>query len=69
MSYLIVYDIQRMDNRMRLRVNRCLHKIGAVRLQQSVWELGSLVELRGLAASINSSGGKAFILKKKIVHG
>ncbi len=39
MSYLIIYDIRRVDNAMRLKVNRRLRKIGALRLQHSVWEL------------------------------
>jgi len=69
MSYLIVYDIRRLDNRMRLRVNRRLRRLGALKLQHSVWELNGLADLQGLAASIKSAGGKVIILKKQVVYG
>ncbi|MEM2192139.1 MAG: CRISPR-associated endonuclease Cas2 [Candidatus Hadarchaeales archaeon] len=51
--YLIVYDVRRADDRVRLKVNRELHRAGAVMLQHSVWESGELKKLRGLAALIN----------------
>ena len=67
MSYLIIYDIRRLDNATRLRVNRRLRKLGALKLQQSVWELDKLTQLQSLAASIKSSGGKVIVLRKRIV--
>jgi CRISPR-associated endonuclease Cas2 len=68
MSYLIVYDIRRLDNAMRLKVNRRLRKLGALRLQHSVWELNESDHLQGLAVSIKSAGGKAFVLKKRVAY-
>jgi CRISPR/Cas system-associated endoribonuclease Cas2 len=68
MSYLIVYDIRRLDNQMRLWVNRQLHKMEASKLQHSVWESNEFEGLRGLATSIKSRGGKALVLKKRIVY-
>ena len=68
MSYLIVYDIRRLDNAMRLRVNRRLRKLGALRLQHSVWESNKFAHLQGLAVSIKSAGGKAIILRKQIAY-
>lgn len=69
MSYLIVYDIRRLDNALRLRVSRRLRGLGASRLQHSVWELDRLADLLGLAALIRSAGGKAMILEKRVVRG
>lgn len=66
MSYLIVYDIGWVDNRVRLRVNRLLHRMGATRLQHSVWESEDFEELQGLALSIKATGGRAIILKKRV---
>jgi CRISPR-associated endonuclease Cas2 len=68
MSYLIVYDIKRLDNAMRLRVNRHLRKLGALRLQHSVWELNKFDHLLELAVSIKSVGGKAIIVKKHVLY-
>jgi CRISPR/Cas system-associated endoribonuclease Cas2 len=68
MSYLIVYDIRRLDNRMRLWVNRRLHKLGALKLQHSVWESDELEGLQGLVISIKSRGGKAFVLEKRVAY-
>jgi CRISPR/Cas system-associated endoribonuclease Cas2 len=67
MSYLIIYDIKEADNATRLRVCRRLRKLRALKLQQSVWELSRLVELRKLASSIEAAGGKAIVLEKKPV--
>jgi CRISPR/Cas system-associated endoribonuclease Cas2 len=69
MSYLIIYDIRRPDNRMRLWVNRRLHRMEALKQQHSVWESNEFESLRGLATSIKSRGGKALVLKKRIVYG
>ena len=68
MSYLIVYDIKKLDCKTRQMVSRHLRKIRALKLQQSVWESSKLVELKGLADSIGSSGGKALVLEKRAVH-
>ncbi|MEM3519187.1 MAG: hypothetical protein QXT22_02050 [Candidatus Hadarchaeales archaeon] len=65
---LIVYDVRRADDRVRLKVNRELHRARAVMLQHSVWESGELKKLRGLAALIKSSGGRAIVLKKIVVY-
>lgn len=68
MSYLLIYDIRKFDNAMRLRVNRCLRKLGALKLQHSVWELNGLGHLRALASSIRSTGDKAIVVKKQVVY-
>jgi hypothetical protein len=67
MSYLIVYDIKRLDHVTRLKVNRRLRKLGASKLQHSVWELSDFQELNDLMLIIKSAGGKALVLEKKIV--
>lgn len=67
MSYLIIFDIKELDNATRLKVNRYLRKLDAEMVQQSVWQLDSLDDLRDLANLIKSSGSKALILRKEIV--
>jgi CRISPR-associated endonuclease Cas2 len=67
MSYLIVYDIKRLDNATRLRVNRRLRKLGALKIQHSVWEFTDFFELKNLAEFIVSTGGKGIVLRKEIV--
>jgi len=67
MSYLIIFDIKKSDNATRLKVNRYLRKLDAEMLQQSVWQLDGLNDLRDLAMLIKSSGSKALILRKEIV--
>ncbi len=67
-SYLIVYDIRELDCGTRRRVSRHLRKIRALRLQQSVWESSKLAELRGIAGSIGSAGGKELVLEKRTVY-
>jgi len=67
MSYLIIFDIKKLDNATRLKINRYLRKLDAEMLQQSVWQLDSLNDLRYLAMLIKSSGSKALILRKEIV--
>lgn len=68
MSYVIIYDIKELDNATRLRVSRHLRKVGAFKLQQSVWELEALGDLLELAVAIRSTGGKAVVLKKQVVE-
>jgi CRISPR-associated endonuclease Cas2 len=68
MSYLIIYDIRRLDNATRLRVNRYLRKLGALKLQHSVWEFNSFTHLRALAISIKSTGGRAIVMKKRVAY-
>jgi CRISPR-associated endonuclease Cas2 len=67
MSYLIVYDIKKLDHATWLKVNRRLRKLGASRMQHSLWELDDLPELNNLVRLIKSTGGKALVLEKKIV--
>jgi CRISPR/Cas system-associated endoribonuclease Cas2 len=67
-SYLLVYDIKELDCRTRQRVSRCLRRLRALRLQQSIWESGKLAELKNLADSIGLAGGKALVLEKRVVH-
>jgi len=67
-QYLIVHDIKELDCGTGQRVSRHLRKLRAVKLQQSVWESGKLAELKSLADSIGMTGGKALVLKKRVIH-
>jgi CRISPR/Cas system-associated endoribonuclease Cas2 len=65
-SYILIFDIKKGNNALRLRVNRALRKAKAHMVQQSVWEHHDLVALQRIANLI-STHGKAFILKKIVV--
>ena len=67
-SYLIVYDIRRLDSKTRQMVSRRLRGICALRLQHSVGESNEIGQLKKLAGSIEAAGGKVFVLEKKIVQ-
>ncbi|MCS7132072.1 MAG: hypothetical protein NZ934_05035 [Hadesarchaea archaeon] len=62
------YDTRGLDCRTRQRVSRRLRGLGALRLQQSVWESSELAELKALARSIALAGGKALVLEKRVVQ-
>ncbi|MEM2192408.1 MAG: hypothetical protein QXG38_02200 [Candidatus Hadarchaeales archaeon] len=53
---------------MRQRVNRALRRLGAVKLQQSVWESDNLAALRLLAKCIEMEKGRAIVLRKAVVQ-
>jgi len=56
---VIVFDIPRKENTLLKRVNRELKRIGAKRLQFSVWQSDKLDELIEIALFISSNGGQA----------
>ena len=66
LSYLLVFDVRR--NRTRLRIWRRLRKLGAKRLQQSVWEYPDAEPLLDLVKTINSAGERAVVLEKQVVY-
>jgi CRISPR/Cas system-associated endoribonuclease Cas2 len=63
--YVLIYYIKSARTGVRLKVNRCLRRAGAKRIQHSVWELENLQLLQELARAIKDSGGRAIILKKE----
>jgi len=59
MSFILTFDIPRNEPLVELRINRELKKIGAKRLQFSVWRSDKLEKLIEIALLIRSSGGQA----------
>lgn len=68
MQYLLIYDIGRRDPKIRQRINRALKRLGAVKLQQSVWESNNLAGLTLVAECIKIAQGNAMVLKKIPAH-
>ncbi len=65
--FILVFDIPRDEPVVKLKVNRNLHKIKAVKVQHSVWSSNELKELIDIATFIKNSGGSARILEEKLV--
>ncbi|MEM3723113.1 MAG: hypothetical protein QW179_01500 [Candidatus Hadarchaeales archaeon] len=65
---MIVYDLGKSDGKVRQRVNRALRRLGAVKLQQSVWESDNLAALKLLAKCIEMEKGRAIVLRKAVVQ-
>jgi len=59
MSFILVFDIPRNEPLVELRINRELKRIGAKKLQFSVWQSDKLEKLVETALLIRSSGGQA----------
>ncbi|MEM3519633.1 MAG: hypothetical protein QXT22_04370 [Candidatus Hadarchaeales archaeon] len=64
----MVYDLGKSDGKVRQRVNRALRRLGAVKLQQSVWESDNLAALKLLAKCIEMEKGRAIVLRKAVVQ-
>lgn len=67
MAFVIVFDIPRWQATEKVRINRRLHKIGAERIQDSLWRHENLNELIEIAIRIRGIGGKAGILEEKFI--
>ncbi|MCD6403224.1 MAG: hypothetical protein J7K98_02765 [Candidatus Aenigmarchaeota archaeon] len=67
MSFILVYDFPRTFHTARRQLNRKLHRIGAEKLQDSVWKCNDLQALIDVALFIKSFGGRAEILEEKFV--
>lgn len=68
MNYILAFDIPKGDSILRVKVNRLLKKIGAEKVQNSVWRSGNLRELTKIAVWIRNVGGDAKILEEKIIY-
>ena len=65
--YIIIYDLSRSEKSLFVKINRMLHKIGAEKMQHSVWEADDFDSLKEIASLIRQRGGEASILEKKIL--
>jgi hypothetical protein len=68
MSYIILFDIPRNMGYLQVKINRILHSINAQLIQHSVWESENLEELKKIKNLIESNGGKAIILEKRVIE-
>jgi CRISPR-associated endonuclease Cas2 len=67
MDYLIIYDLPREKSSLLVKINRELHKIGAERIQHSIWESKKLDNLKDIAELIRDNGGEAMVLEENVV--
>jgi len=67
MSFVIVFDIPRVEATEKVRINRELHRAGARKIQDSFWKHTNLKFLIDLALRIRKIGGKAEILEEKFI--
>ncbi len=66
-SMVLVYDIPRGDVAVAVKVWRDLNKMGAKKVQHSIWRHGNLDRLIEIAMYIKRFGGSARILEERFV--
>jgi len=66
--YLIIFQLPKNSQSLKLRVNRMLTRIKARMLQRSVWLHENAQKLVEIASFIKSRGGKAIVLEKNVVY-
>ena len=64
---ILIFDIPRESNTLKLRIWRSLRGINAKKIQHSVWESGNLKEMMSIANEIKRNGGTARILEEKFI--
>lgn len=67
MDYILIFDFSG-EAVMRVKINRLLREIGAVKVQNSVWKSDNLKELTKIAIWVRNAGGSAHILEEKIIY-
>jgi len=67
-QYLIVYDIKELDCGTRQRGEPTPPKAASGETSTISLRIRQLAELKSLADSIGMTGGKALVLKKRVVH-
>ncbi|MCD6403001.1 MAG: hypothetical protein J7K98_01575 [Candidatus Aenigmarchaeota archaeon] len=65
--FVLVFDFPRSLTTERRQLNRMLHRIGAKRLQDSLWRHEDLNSLMEVAMFIKRFGGSARILEERFV--
>lgn len=66
-EFVLIFDIPREPTRRETKVWRDLTKLGAKKLQHSVWKHSDLSKLIDIATFIKKSGGSATILEEKLI--
>lgn len=66
-EFVLAFDIPTEKSQFRLKINRTLHKIGAVQVQRSLWKSNNLKELIRIATLIKNIGGQARVLEERLI--
>lgn len=67
MSFVLIFDLPENEATEKVRINRELHRMDAVMVQNSFWKSDDLKSLVDLAMRIRNLGGKAEILEEKFL--
>ncbi len=67
MKFILIFDIPHGKESFRRTINRKLHRMKIIKLQQSVWKSNNLNDLMQIASTIKQEGGRATILKEENV--
>jgi len=66
-EFLLIFDIPRELNTLKVQVWRELNRKNAEKVQFSIWKSNNLKELVKIASWIKRLGGKASILEEKFI--
>jgi len=66
-DFILIFDIPRGMNTLKVQIWRELQRKNAKMIQFSIWKSNNLKELIDIASFIKKSGGKASILEEKFV--
>lgn len=66
-KFVLAFDIPANMDSFKLKINRELHRIGAKKIQQSIWQSDNLSELVRIGVLIKNIGGSARVLEEKLI--
>jgi len=67
MAGILLFDIPKEKDVLRVKIHRILKEIKAEQIQTSVWKSENMQELIKIAIMIRNSGGSATVLEEKVV--
>ncbi len=67
MKHVLIFDVPRDNVALAVKVWRDLNKLGAKKIQHSVWSSENLDSLVRIASFIKKSGGSARILEERFI--
>lgn len=66
-KFILSFDIPVNMDSFKLKINRELHRIGAKRIQQSMWQSDDLSKLVRICVLIKNVGGAARVLEERLI--
>jgi len=66
--YLIIFQLQKNDQLIKLKINRYLKRIRANMIIKGVWRHENASLLINLASWIKNRGGKAYVIEENIIY-